>query len=137
MNRKNRNIECIFCLVILWGMVLHSCNRSVEKNIRYTIIADTLQNMPKYETCGFWEYQNEILYYIKPVESDSLFLYSVQEDCKADIYGYIKLPDSFVQEGEHTVTQWIIVTVPFVVNAAKEPVSASADTGSECTKLMN
>lgn len=115
MNRKNINIKFLFCLAILWGVGLNSCNRNVEKKISYTIVADTLQNMPKYESCGFWEYQNEILYYIKPVESDSLYLYSVQEDCSADIYGYIKLPDSFVQDGEHAVNQWIIVNMDTII----------------------
>ncbi len=115
MNRKNINIKCICCIVLLWGVLFNSCNRSAEKNIRYTIVADTLQNMPVYDACGFWEYQNEILYYIKPVESDSLYLYRIHENCSADIYGYMKLPDSFVHNGSREVSRWIIVNMDTVI----------------------
>lgn len=115
MNRKNINIKCIYCLVLLWGMVFTSCTGSVEKNIKYTIVADTLQNMPVYDACGFWEYQNEILYYIKPVESDSICLYRVHENCSADIYGYIKLPYSFMHNGSHEVSRWIIVNMDTII----------------------
>ena len=98
------------------SLIACSCQR-YAKDISYTIEADTLDYIPTYSQYGFYEdEQDNIYFYCKPMSCDSLLVYSLL-DSTWTLYKYLKIPEVYSDtvDMDYSVRRWALVNMDTVI----------------------
>ena len=106
----------IYTLCVFLAGVLYACKPDAN-DISYTITSDTLDIIPSFSGCGFYESEHDSVYfYCKPKSCDSLCLYALT-DSGWTLCDILKIPEVYADtvDTDYDVRRWELVNKDTVI----------------------